>query len=471
MLRRLTCVFAALAAALGLCASTGHAQAAREATLAQRVAARAATFEKASAVAGVSVVDLRSGKAVVGLRADELRAPASNQKILTSAVALTRLGASYKFVTKVFELDGDVVVLGGFDPTLGDRVLAEQNAFDAEAELDAWSAAVRKAMGQKVRNIVLCSSAPAGLRHPDWPANQLDNWYAAPVAELNYNNNCIDVKLKGAGAGVSAEIAPPSRFIRVVSQLRQGPANWSVKIADDCSAVTVQGQAQGAAPARSIAVDSPQLLLGRVLADRLAAAGVTVTGELRVTAPSSVDFVRASPLASSATSLPAVMARANKRSLNMAAECMFLAAGDGTWEGSGKVASETLVKSFGLKPQQFAIRDGSGLSPRDRVSPAAMTTLLASLVRHRDARAFIDSLPVSGVDGTMTKRLDVRPYRQRVLGKTGYIAGVSALSGYVLDSNGKPAYAFSVLCNQISGPADAKSLEDDICRMLVDSLD
>jgi len=167
-----------------------------------------------------------------------------------------------------------------------------------------------------------------------------------------------------------------------------------------------------------------------------------------------------------------VLSRANKRSLNMAAECVFLRAGDGTWSGSAALMTKTLVEGCGLKEDDLVVRDGGGLSRNNRIAPAALVKLLAAAARRQDADVFLASLPASGIDGTMEKRLDRPPYRGRILGKTGYIAGVSSLSGYVLDGSGRPAIAFSILANKVPGGKGwkAKQLQDQICRWLADSI-
>ncbi|HUS48288.1 MAG TPA: D-alanyl-D-alanine carboxypeptidase/D-alanyl-D-alanine-endopeptidase, partial [Phycisphaerae bacterium] len=178
-------------------------------------------------------------------------------------------------------------------------------------------------------------------------------------------------------------------------------------------------------------------------------------------------------LASTAAPLAAVLERANKRSLNMAAECMLLRAGDGTWRRSAKMMAETLVKTYGLEEKDLAVSDGCGLSRKNRVAPAALTRILAAIAGGKDAAVLIKSLPVAGVDGTMNRRLTEAKYRGRVAAKTGYILGVSTLSGYVLDKEGKCVAAFSILANDVpAGKAwQAKDLQDAICRALVDWAD
>ena len=99
----------------------------------------------------------------------------------------------------------------------------------------------------------------------------------------------------------------------------------------------------------------------------------------------------------------------------------------------------------------------------------AATALLAKALKMKGADAFLASLPVGGEDGSMAKRLG-NGAKGRVLAKTGYIAGVSCLSGYVLDKDGKPAYAFSVLVNKTVDLTGARTLQDDVCGELVNTL-
>ena len=138
-----------------------------------------------------------------------------------------------------------------------------------------------------------------------------------------------------------------------------------------------------------------------------------------------------------------------------------------------KLAAKTLVETLGLTEGSFEVRDGSGLSNGNRVSPAAMTRLLSAMLRRPASEQFVSSLPISGTDGTLTRRLNDALCRRRIRAKTGYIAGVSALSGYVCDNDGRPRIAFSVLVNRIpTGKGfKAKQLQDAVCRSLAQRLD
>jgi D-alanyl-D-alanine carboxypeptidase/D-alanyl-D-alanine-endopeptidase (penicillin-binding protein 4) len=444
-------------------------------TLQEQVASLAQEFYQTGTVRlGIAAVDLRSGQTILDIDAATPLIPASNQKLLTSAFALARLGKDFQFTTTVFRLGNDLLVVGDGDPTLGDPILAAAEGKTIYDELDRWAAEIMSKVGDKVSgDLILCPSVlRESSRHEDWPQAQRYQWYAAPVAGLNFNNNCFDITFTITGDQAVASVQPESRFIKVVNSAKVGKRHtWSARSNEDDSVLTIAGEvASGGGKAISVAANNPPLLLGRTFADRLARCGAEMAGTIRTVAHDSVDWTKTEQIAQTTTPLAVAMSRANKRSLNMAAECLFLRSGDGTWDGSAALMIQTLQEAYGLDTAGLVVRDGGGLSRGNQVSPAMLASLLAAVCRRPDAAIFLDSLSISGVDGTMQHRLASPPYRRRVLGKTGYIADVSVLSGYVLDETGKPAIAFSILANDIPSAWKARSVQDTICRTLVDSL-
>ncbi len=438
--------------------------------LSQKAQQTIARVEATKAVVGVSAVELGSGKVLLDHHADDLFAPASNMKVLTSAFALSRLGAEFKFKTTLYWLGNDLLVVGGFDPTFGDPVVAETYKKTIYAELDQWAKAVKDRAGGKLPGdiIVVAPGSPKTWRHKEWPRNQYGSWYSAPVCQLSFNNNCLDINFAMQGKELAPQLSPLSRLIKVASSVKPGKGGWSAASNPDDSTVTLTGTGGAGGKPVSVAVNHPPLLLGRTLAERIMQAGVEFSGQVRHV--QEADMANAKAFVQTTSPLALAMSRANKRSLNMTAECMFLRAGDGTWDGSAKIAAETLQQTYGLKPGSFEVIDGSGYSRGNRISPAAMTKLLGGILAQKGSGIFTQSLPVSGVDGTISKRFDEQ-YRGRVLGKTGYIAGVSCLSGYVLDKQNKPVIAYSVLVNKCVDLGAAKGLEEQICEMLVDYAD
>ena len=450
----------------------------KPATTQQKVAGLVAAYEKEiKATAGVSAVAAADGKVLVSIRSDRRFVPASNQKLLTSVFALTSLGGEFKFDTSVYLLkSGAVLIRGAFDPTLGDGRLAAAAGRSRYTELDRWAAAIKAASPNKPPPQILLEAGgkPADYRHPDWPQSQHHRWYAAPVARLNFNNNCFDVKFHLVKGKAIAEVFPSSRFFHIVDKVRPGRKHtWSLTPDADDSELTLRGTINQSTPdALSVAANNPPLLAGRTLAERLVLAGVKFTGNLRVVEPGKTDLTNARAICRTTTPLASAMGVSNKRSLNMAAECIFLRAGDGTWSGSAEKMAAAFARVYGVKAGELRVRDGGGLSHGNEVAPAAMTKLLCGVLGRRDAGVLLHSMAISGTDGSLTGRLG-GSYRGRVLGKTGWIARASGLSGYILDKAGRPRIAYSVLVGGLPGGTNwrAKKLQDDICRVLVDHLD
>jgi serine-type D-Ala-D-Ala carboxypeptidase/endopeptidase (penicillin-binding protein 4) len=140
----------------------------------------------------------------------------------------------------------------------------------------------------------------------------------------------------------------------------------------------------------------------------------------------------------------------NKTSENLHAELALRLAGKlrgdgGSFEG-GIAAVKQFLLQAGLKEDEFTFLDGSGLSRRDLVTPAATVQLLIYASRQPWGAAFEESLPVSGVDGSLSERFQKTPAVGMVHAKTGSLSHVNALSGYGQTQTGK-RFVFSIFCN------------------------
>jgi len=429
---------------------------------------------------GVHAVRLDGGRTLCAIDADRPMVPASNQKVLTSAVALKRLGADFRFRTRVGLSGDDLVVYGDGDPTTGDARLCEARGEGVHAVFDRWAAALKAAGVERIAGDLVIRAGifrPPRV-HPDWPRDQLQRWYAAPVAGANYNDNCLDIGFEVAGGKARPRIRPVTRFLAVHNKVKvAGKHVWSCRFSSSGRGIRLTGWVKRTTPdPYPVAVPRPAVLFGCVLAERLARAGIEVNGRIRTTAEAAdAAGARAGfrPVATAETPLADVLARANTQSLNMMAECLFLrsAAGPGrpaSWGSAARTAAEVLREAYGLDERRFRVADGSGLSKRNRVTPAAITRLLRALASEGP---FVDSLAVAGRTGSARRRL--KRCRGRLRVKTGSLAGASALSGYVLDPSGRPAVAFSILTNgRTHGKKlTAKRMEDAICECLLRGLD
>jgi D-alanyl-D-alanine carboxypeptidase/D-alanyl-D-alanine-endopeptidase (penicillin-binding protein 4) len=120
----------------------------------------------------------------------------------------------------------------------------------------------------------------------------------------------------------------------------------------------------------------------------------------------------------------------------------------------GRSEVQAILQKWGVQPGDLIQRDGSGLSRYDYVTPDALVTLLSHI--DRDARLrgpFEAALPIAGRDGTLSNRMKGTPAEGNARAKTGSMASVRGLSGYVTTADGEPV-VFSILANNFDVPAD-----------------
>jgi serine-type D-Ala-D-Ala carboxypeptidase/endopeptidase (penicillin-binding protein 4) len=128
----------------------------------------------------------------------------------------------------------------------------------------------------------------------------------------------------------------------------------------------------------------------------------------------------------------------------------------------------TFLDEAKVDQEQYRFYDGSGLSRLNVVTPHAVTTLLRYMAKSPVNDDWFSLLAVSGVDGTLEHRMKNQKIKGRIVGKTGSLSHVSALSGYILRRNGT-RYAFSILVNNYNAPtSDVRELIDKLCSLLVD---
>jgi len=424
-----------------------------------------ADLKNAVARSGVSTEGLgyaigRAGAPATLLRASKTaRIPASNQKILTAALALDRLGADFRFRT-VFARGpgGSLVVIGDGDPNMSGRFFeGDPNAVLRAVARDLKKEGVDALPG----GIVLDASRFDDEHvHPDWPPDQLDRWYAAPVAALVYNDSCWDFKVRPgarAGAAVTVDLEPslyqPPLALRCTTVAR-GARHGVRVLHSEAGGLIIRGSvlAGSAGEGGHLAVQDPVLFFGRALRAALIVEGIKVEGEVR--RGRAKDAKEILVYRSTIRRTLGVMLG---NSQNLYAECLFKRAGGGSFE-SGARSVVAVLEKMKIATDELVVRDGSGLSNRDRVSPATLYAVLQAL---RDQPAFVESLATGG-SGTLRKRY--RDLGNRIRAKTGSIRGVSTLSGYVEGARGN-RYVFVVLANGKS-VRHARRLQDLIVQTL-----
>jgi D-alanyl-D-alanine carboxypeptidase/D-alanyl-D-alanine-endopeptidase (penicillin-binding protein 4) len=157
----------------------------------------------------------------------------------------------------------------------------------------------------------------------------------------------------------------------------------------------------------------------------------------------------------------------NKVSQNLHAEILLRLMGRergtaGTIEGGLEVLRGFLTQA-GISNDQYVFYDGSGLSRQNLVTPHAVVQLLRYAVTQPWGPAFKSTLPISGVDGSLSDRLNSPRLQSRVFGKTGSLGGVKALSGFATTDSGE-TIVFSILSNNSNLPP--KRITDTVDQLV-----
>lgn len=442
---------------------------------------------------GVYAVDLSTGKPLVNVQGESLFLPASNRKLFSTALALRRLGPEYQFTTRLWAvgsideggvLRGDLILEAAGDPALRPAFL---NGATGLSLLSQWAREVSAAGIKKVdgRVVVDCSiyQDPA-LMPPGWGWDQLMELYGALPSALAINENRVSLKISpGARTGdlCGVEIQPTlesglslGNSARTVAS--SGKNTVKVLRGMGPAALLVIGDLPQGAPPVSLTVPlpDPSTAWSESFGRALGRAGVEFTG------PMAVAHRREAPNASGpqyrllvehkSPPLSRIVQLTNKDSDNLCAEMLYLAAGARVYGQASYQAAQATESAFlrelKVNTDWVVGEDGCGLGRTDLIAPKAIVQLLAGMTQAPEYEPFLESLPVSGRDGTLSYRMSKDGMQGRVFAKTGTLRDVSALSGYIHRSDGRKI-AFSMVSNRFSTrTATIRAVQDRICGIL-----
>lgn len=448
-----------------------------------------ATRVLSRAFVGMRVVKLSDGQVLYSSRnADRLFVPASNMKLFTTALALSKLGDDYRLTTQIGSrvaidssgtLPGDLVLLGGGDPSLSGREYPYQihtapAAFYSFRAIDEMAdQLVAHGLKRVDGNIVGDDTRYVWEPQPGpWSSDSAMQDYGAPVSALIVNDNSFAVTIRPAAhAGDLAGITLAPAFENFVIDNRViTTARGERKIEYYRSAAGNELHIWGSIPktdsgyAQELAVGDPALYAAQVLQAALLERGVAIHGNA-VAEHRFPDEANATP-----TALPLIFAQhqspplfdllqvVDKVSQNLHAEIFLreaaVASGRAGTREAGLSVMQAFLAGIGIAPGEYQFSDGSGLSRDTLVSPAAITKLLAYMntTPHRDQ--WFNLLPIGGEDGTLETRFRGHPEARAIHAKTGTLDHVKALSGYA-DTREYGRVAFSLIVNNFEEPSPA----------------
>ena len=419
----------------------------------------------------LKIVEASTGRCVYRRNADKPMIPASNMKILTSAAAIDFLGGDYKFTTKFGLSGGNLIVIGGGDPLLGDSVTDSQPGKKPGWLFDDIIAALKKKSVDSINDIIIDTTFFDDQRVcPSWPAAQLNQAYACEVSGFNYNANTLRFFVTRSSPRPHIRIEPNTEYVKYtnkVSLISKGNSAVGAYRTNIPNKLIVKGKCRKEA-SFDVAIERPAGLFGYMLAEHLASAGIDVDGRLfekSVKAKKKVKILR-----TYTTDIKAVLTRCNRDSFTLAAESlvktMAAEGNDGTggsWPG-GFALMKRYLQRCGADTDGVVIDDGGGLSRANRLTSAALTKVIANIYHSRNYKLFRDTLATGGIDGTIGKYFKEKKYCGRVIGKTGYINSVRTFSGICTTDSGD--YIFSIMTE--GGTSDVRTAINDIAKAIID---
>lgn len=374
------------------------------------------------------VADAKTGAVLEARQPDLPLPPASVAKTLTALYALDRLGAGYRFVTRVLAtgpveggmVQGDIVLAGGGDPTLqtdqlGDLVarLAKSGVKGATGRFLYWEGALP-------RLTEIAADQPVHVG------------YNAAISGLNLNFNRVHFEWKRVSGDWQVTVdargerfVPAVGMVRVAVVAREAPLfTYDPGVVEEW---TVASGALGNGGSRWLPVRDPGRHVAEVFRTLARAQGITLEPGERVEAlPGGAEIGRVE-----SEPLPEVLRDMLRYSTNLTAECVGLtASGLGSLQASGRAMSEWVRQAFGAS---FDLRDHSGLGGASRVTAAGMVKVLLAAERgKRGLKPILREVGMKDDSGAV-----IKGHKVRVLAKSGTLNFVSGLAGHVVPPSGR----------------------------------
>ena len=410
-------------------------------------------------MASLTVLNAKTG-AVVFEQNSKIGLPtASTLKVITSITALDLLGPDYTFQTKLYYagqidslgiLNGDLIIEGSGDPTLGSDNYPENSA---EALLNKWTQAVRD-LGIKGINgkIIADDALYNGYAAPgSWTWTDLGNYYGAGISSLNWRENKFGVNFTPGKTGQPArldtlDVPPYFTLVNEVMTGNHGSGDNVYAYAAPYSTTVYLRGTYGSNLEKTIEISNPNPALGLQyeFKNSLAQDSILIIDTIRteenavVTAP---EKERTLIIEVTSPKLSEIVHWFNQKSINLYGEALLKIIGGISSNKYETKESANLVAKYWqnklkISPSEINIFDGSGLSPQNRVTTKAIANIMQYARERPWFAEFTKSLPT--INGMQMK--------------SGTIGGTLGYTGFQKSATGNE-YTFSLLINNYQGSA------------------
>ncbi len=405
---------------------------------------------------GIEVYSLAKENVLYEKNSNRFFIPASNIKLLTSAVVLKALGGEYQFLTTVSTdgeikkgiLNGNLYLKGFGDP----RLVSEELWMIVK---NIRNLGIKKINGNIIADDTYFDDkrTTAGVSKNSGPEP-----YNARVSALSLNFNTVTVYISPAekvGDPPIVTVDPPTQYIKVSNKAKTASRKKRKKLIVDRAigngydTVIVKGSVNVSGYHTYLNISNPTLYTITVFKEFLEKDGIKVSGTISIAKqPENVKELaihKSRPLA-------LIIQDMNKISNNFISEQVLKTAGAERFGPPGTTQKgldliDQFMKSMSYSSSSYSIVDGSGLSKQNRLSPDQIVSVLKMMFNDFSVKSeYVSSLGIMGIDGSLKKRLNEFSKKRYIRAKTGTLNGANSLSGYIGTEDGEEL-AFSILIN------------------------
>ncbi|MCK9280314.1 MAG: D-alanyl-D-alanine carboxypeptidase/D-alanyl-D-alanine-endopeptidase [Melioribacteraceae bacterium] len=437
---------------------------------------------------GVMVKSLKTGETIYRRNSEKLMHPASNIKLFTTAAAYDILGKDFNYETILLTngriekgvLLGDLILKGSGDPTFTNKFCGG----DAKKLYELWAdTLIAKGVWAIEGNIIGDDRQFDNKKYGKGWNNELNSqWFSAPAGALSFNENIVEIKIAPTKRNFPAviTISPNTSYVvinpKVATVDKESFTDIKITREFNSNVISITGRIKENSNTYTdyVSIDDPTTFSMTILKEVFENKGIKISGGVFTIGgyPKRIQEENLFPLhRHTSISLNSIIKEINKNSNNFFAEQLLRTIGLEIFNlGSaenGIIALRELLDEANISPDDMVMVDGSGISLFNLVSPKQIVALLSYMYNYGNFRDFKESLPIAGIDGTLSDRMANTIAEGKVFAKSGYNTQSSSLCGYIRTEMGE-LLAFSILLNNYLVPTSlANYIQDNACIKMV----
>ena len=418
----------------------------------------------------VKVLDAKTDKTIVTYNENKSLMPASTLKLLTTAVALITLGENFRFQTTLYTDKPHIKASLNnlYIDFSGDPSLTTQDMKKLLVQLQQQG--VNSIQG----DIYFVNQA---FKNRDYPVNTSQSslifYYGAPSSAFNLNGNSARFSLSSSGDRFNIKqlggekLTVDNQLVAANNRMLEY-CQFDGQVNPE-NVLLLKGCFPSGDYTLKFALANPEKVMQQLIRTELDSLNISFSGDIKLVDHKNPNLTVLAKHQSQP--LSQLLTHMQQQSDNLYAQTIFRMLGYkkygvGSFAAGKSAVLEILKNNLKLNISQIQLEDGAGMSEDDLLTADVLTVLLSKIQHQKSFEIFYDTLPVAGKTGTLTNRF-LGDLKGKVYAKTGTLATVSSLAGYLV--NGDKKYVFAILINglQRKDKQKAHQFETALLQQLV----